>query len=150
MNEDLLRQLAPAHAPPPPGWWPPAAGWWWLAAMLLLALLALAIWQRRPARRLQLAALRELERLERSADDAALARGVEHLLRRYAVARYGRDAVARLTGRDWIDFLAARGAAPLAGEPGLELLRAAYGGTVAAGSRALWLSAGRGFLRGRR
>lgn len=149
VNQELLEQLAPAHAPPPLGWWPLAPGWWMLAVLLVAVVIALVIWLRRPQRRLRLAALRELQQLERSADEAALAHGLQQLLRRYAVARYGREPVAQLSGESWIAFLAAHGGAGLAGEPGRALLRAAYGGSAAEPSRAAWLSAGRGFLRGR-
>jgi len=151
MTPDLLAQLAPAHAPAAPGLWPPAPGWWGLAVLLLAAMVALVFWLRHPVRRLRLAALRELGQLEQGgADDAALARGLEHLLRRYAVARFGREPVARLSGEPWIDFVAAHGGAALSGEPGRDLLRAAYGGQSRASSRAVWLSGARGFLRGRR
>jgi hypothetical protein len=150
MNPSLLQQLAPAHAPPPPGWWPPAPGWWGLAVLLVLIVVALAWWLRRPARKLRLAALGELRRLERARlDDAALASGLEHLLRRYAVARFGREPVARLNGESWIAFVAARGGAGLDGEPGRELLRAAYGGQGQMAHRAQWLSGARGFIGGR-
>jgi len=154
VNSDLLAQLAPAHAPAPPGLWPPAPGWWGLAVLLLAAAAALALWLRHPARRLRLAALRELEQLEQGgADDAVLARGLEHLLRRYAVARFGREPVARLSGEPWIAFVAAHGGAALSGEPGRDLLRAAYGGQGGASptpNRTAWLSGTRGFLTGRR
>ncbi len=105
---------------------------------------ALTLWLRRPARRLRRIALRELRQLEDgSADDAALARGLEHLLRRYAVARFGREPVARLSGEPWIAFVVARGGAALAGEPGRDLLRAAYGGKGGA-SREMWVKSARG------
>lgn len=153
MNSDLLAQLAPAHAPAAPGLWPLAPGWWGLALLLLAAAAALVLWLRHPARRLRLAALRELGQLEQGgADDAALARGLEHLLRRYAVARFGREPVARLSGEPWIAFVAAHGGAALSGEPGRDLLHAAYGGQggASASSRTVWLSGARGFLRARR
>ena len=150
MNTDLLQQLAPAHAPPPPSWWPPAPGWWLIALMLLAVPVAAAVWRRLPRPRLRRAALRELRRIEQSAgtDAATLARGLEDLLRRYAVARYGREPVARLSGQAWIDFVAAHGGVALAGEAGSAFLRAAYGGSGGA-ERERWLSAARGFLRGR-
>jgi hypothetical protein len=142
-----LGQLAPDHAPPPPGWWPPAPGWWGLLALAVLAAV-LVVWRwRHPERRLQRRALRELRRIA-TLDDVLLAGELERLLRRYAVARFGRPAVAGLSGRDWMDFVVAHGGAGLAGEPGQALLRAAYGGggTVL---RQVWLDAGRGFLGGR-
>ena len=149
VNGDWLQQLAPAHAPPPPGWWPPAPGWWALALLLLCAAALLALWLRHPAGRTRRMVLRQLRQLESQAgDDVALARGLEQLLRRFAVVRYGREPVARLRGEPWIDFVAATGGAALAGEPGRELLRAAYGGKPGA-SRAQWLSGARGFVKGR-
>lgn len=144
-----LAQLAPDRAPPPPGWWPLAPGWWILIG-LALAGVFVAWWLRRrradPARALRRAALRELDRCASTgADDPSLARDLEHLLRRYAVARFGRDRVARLTGDAWLAFIAAHGAAALAGDAGRSLLRSAYGGT-AAGDRTAWLAAARGFV----
>jgi hypothetical protein len=153
MNADWLARLAPAHAPPPPGWWPPAPGWWGLALLLLLGIAALAYRLSRPQLRLRRAALRELSRLEQiGLDDGHLARRLEDLLRRYAVARFGREAVARLAGAAWIDFVVARGGAGWAGSSGAALLRAAYGGAAGGqtgGARALWLAGARAFIRGR-
>jgi hypothetical protein len=159
MNGDWLAQLAPAHAPPPPGWWPPAPGWWGLALLLLLGIAALVYWWSRPPRRLGRVALRELARLEQEGDEPQLAGRLQDLLRRYAVARYGREQVAGLTGSPWIEFLVAHGGADLAGKSGAALLRAAYGGeraqvapaprrqAGAAGNSALWLSGARGFIK---
>ncbi|MGH8460282.1 MAG: DUF4381 domain-containing protein [Stenotrophobium sp.] len=148
VSNDFLKQLAPAHAPPPPGWWPPAPGWWLLAALLLVTIVLLLMWLRQPRRQLRRIALRELEQLEiAGVDDADLARGLEHLLRRYALARYGHGSVARLSGESWINFVAAHGGTALAGEPGRDLLRAAYG---SGGScRPEWLSGVRSFLKAR-
>jgi len=149
LNANLLAQLAAAHAPPPPGWWPLASGWSMLAVLLLIAAAALAIWQRRPARRMRRAALDELRQLEISAgDDSALARGLELLLRRYAVTRFGRGPVAPLHGKQWVDFLVAHGGSALAGDAGRDFLQIAYGGKATA-SRSLWLSGARSFFRSR-
>lgn len=149
MNSDWLKQLAPAHAPPPLGWWPPAPGWWGLALLLLAGVAALLYWLNRPPHRLRRAALRQLARLEKAGlDDAHLARQLQDLLRRYAVARFGRAGVARLVGAAWIDFVVAHGGAGWAGQSGKTLLRAAYGG-AASGERARWLAGARSFLKGR-
>ena len=155
MNGDWLAQLAPAHAPSPPGWWPPAPGWWGLAFLLLVALAALLYWRNRPPRRLRRVALRQLARLERAdLDEAELARGLQDLLRRYAVARYGRTTVARLAGSDWIAFVVDHGGAGWAGHGGEALLRTAFGGGSTgggtSGERARWLSGARDFIRGRK
>jgi HAMP domain-containing protein len=147
VTPDWLAQLAPAHAPPPPGWWPLAPGWWVLAALLVLGVVAVWLWQRRPQVRLRRAALRELAQLDKTiAADADLARELTHLVRRYAVARYGRDAVATLSGRRWIDFVVAHGGTPWAGDVGLDLLRAAYGGPCQP-ERARWLVGAKAFFR---
>jgi len=150
LNADWLSQLAPAHAPPPPGWWPLAPGWWGLALLLGLIAAAGVYWYRRPAARQRRAALRELKRLESGPnDDARLAGELEHLMRRYAVAAYGREAAARLSGSAWLAFVVEHGGKELAGEAGQALLRAAYGSPVEA-DRARWLRGARGFLGARR
>jgi len=149
MKTDWLAQLAPAHAPPPPGWWPPAPGWWGLALLALLALATLLYWFNRPPRRLRRVALRQLARLETaSLTDVHRARGLQDLLRCYAVARFGRETLARLAGRAWIDFVVAHGGADWAGQRGENLLRAAYGG-AAPGERGRWLAGARAFIKGR-
>jgi len=105
VTPDWLAQLAPEHAPPPPGWWPPAPGWWILLALSALIIAYIIFRQLNPTLRMKRAALRQLKNLESAAiDDIALARELEHLLRRYAVARFGRDLVAGLSGEKWICF----------------------------------------------
>jgi len=157
MNTDWLAQLAPEHAPAPPGWWPPAPGWWILAALLLVgAGAALAYW-RHPKRRLRRAALAELARIrQRDQDLGTCARDVQNLLRRYALAVYGSERVARLSGAAWLEFLARRGAAGIQGPSGRALLAASYGAPAlapdaAAGAssnpRTLWLRAAESFVR---
>ena len=159
----LLEQLAPDHAPPPLGWWPIAPGWWGLIAGLTLAL-ALLLWLRKrrqqpSVKRWQRAALRELSQLQSASslptsDDGSVARGVQLLLRRYAIARYGREAVAALSGEAWIAFVVRHGGADWSGDSGRALLRCAYGGDAAAhGNRAAtpdrqrWISGARGFVK---
>lgn len=148
MKPDWLAQLAPPHAPPPPGWWPPAPGWWGLALLVLLAIAAFIYWWNRPSRRLRRTGLRQLAQLENTHDDVQLARQLQDLVRRYAVARFGRETVARLAGSTWIDFVVAHGGKDWAGDSGTSLLRAAYGGN-ASGERSRWLAGARGFLKGR-
>lgn len=147
-----LSQLAADRAPPPPGWLPPAPGWWVLGALLLVAT-ALAAWfgrrwwRQRASRTLRRIALGELQRLERdTVDDAALARELESLMRRYAVARFGRDAVAQLSGESWLAFVVEHGAAGWAGDSGRALLRAAYGGAARA-ERERWIGGARAFVQ---
>jgi Domain of unknown function (DUF4381) len=147
MNTDLLRLLAPEHAPPAPGWWPPAPGWWVLA-LLTLGLLGWLwrIW-RDPRRRPRRAALRELAALRRAPlAEREIAWAIESLLRRYAIAIFGRRRVARLAGERWLAFLGERGAGALRGELGRQLLSAVYGGRFS-GNRRAWLDAAERFIR---
>ncbi|QID16924.1 DUF4381 domain-containing protein [Nitrogeniibacter mangrovi] len=149
VTPDWLAQLAPAHAPPPVSAWPPAPGW--IALAILLLLLVVALWRgwRHPARRLRRQALAELRRIEaENLDGTALARALAQLLRRYAIARFGREAIAGLTGPAWLAFLAAHGGAPLDGEAGDTLMRRAWGGS-GPDTDPRWLAGTRGFLRGR-
>lgn len=147
MSPDWLTQLAPAHAPPPPSAWPPAPGWWGLAGLALALAAGTMWWWRDPRRRRMRAALRELKRI-RAADPEpqASARAIESLLRRYAMAVFGGERVARLTGEAWLSFLGAEGAAPLGGEPGRDLLSTAFGGR-ACDQRREWLAGAESFVR---
>ena len=149
VTPDWLAQLAPPHAPPSPGWWPLAPGWWALLMLFIVASAVLFYWQRQPAVRLRRIALRELKNLQATvSDDIALARELEDLLRRYAVARFGRDTVAHLSGERWLAFVVERGGVAWSGESGANLLRAAYGGEAVA-HRAAWLTGAQAFIRGR-
>jgi hypothetical protein len=153
MSADWLQQLAPDRVPTAVSWWPPAPGWWvatLLAITLGAALIGATKWWRAPHRRYRRAALREL-RLIRSSGAAgtAAARAIENLLRRYAVALYGRDQVARLSGSRWLEFASAAGGARLSGETGRTLLAAAFGEHSKADA-APWLAAAGEFIRAAR
>lgn len=146
---DWLTQLAPPHAPASPGWWPLATGWWFLLIIILVLSAATIYWQRRPASRLRRLALRELKFMQASiSEDIALARDLEHLLRRYAVARYGREQVANLSGERWLNFVIAHGGVAWSGAVGANLLCNAYGGSAPA-DRAAWLQGAQSFIKGR-
>jgi Domain of unknown function (DUF4381) len=151
MNNAWLAQLAPEHAPLMPAWWPPAPGWWVLAVLLLAIIVGAIIWWRQPRRRLRRVALRELRRLQSfDADIAQTARRVQNLLRRYALAMFGPDRVARLSGDAWLQFVAARGAASLGGRLGRSLLAASFGAKVTddqAQDRDAWCLEAEKFLR---
>jgi len=151
MNGNWLAELAPEHAPPAPGWWPPAPGWWALAAILLLAAAAGVAWLCNPRRRLRRAALRELRRIRATEGDAiGAARAIQNLLRRYALALFGRDGVARLHGDAWLRFVADRGGDSLNGRLGQSLLRANYAGVLIDEryeDREAWLAVAEKFVR---
>ncbi len=107
---DLLNALRDIREPAPPGFWPPAPGWWLLAAMLLAGAIMLAwrAWRRaqrqQPIRR----ALAELERWRLQTagrTNTQSASELATLLKRAALTRYPREAVARLSGDAWLAFL---------------------------------------------
>jgi len=153
MSAGWLAQLAPDRAPPAVGWWPPAPGWW-LAVVLAIALalgcVAALRWWRAPHRRYRRAALAELRRIRASAVvGTPAARAIENLLRRYAIALYGRDRVARLSGTEWLEFARTAGGARLAGAAGRSLLAAAFGERSDA-DPGPWLTAAVEFIRAAR
>ena len=149
VTPDWIRQLAPPHAPPPASWWPLAPGWWGLLILLIFLIGAFIYWNRRPAIRLRRIGLRELKNLNETVnDDFVLARGLEDLMRRFAVARFGHDKVANLSGERWIAFVVEHGGSALSGEIGKNLLRAAYGGSATT-NRTVWLTGAKAFIKGR-
>jgi hypothetical protein len=150
LNAAWLKQLAPDHAPAPSGWWPLAPGWWVLL-VLLIGILAIWVYRyRRKSSVLSRAALQELLLLENKAsDDVSLARELQNLLRRYALAKYGHVIVANLSGKEWLAFVIEHGGKAFAGETGASFLRIAYGGQAQA-ERDSWLNGARAFLRWRK
>ena len=146
MSPDLLAQLRDIHLPPPPSFWPPAPGWWLLAAVVVA--LAVLAWRRLPGwlarRRLRRAILGELAALRRRADSgeasASVAADVSVLLRRAALARAPRGAVAGLSGERWLAWLDAglgAKARDFREGPGRHLASAPYGGPAPADAAAL-------------
>lgn len=112
---DLLNALRDIREPVPPGFWPPAPAWWLLAALTLVmaSVCAGLAWRRRQRRKPIHHALEELEHWHlRSAagTDAEAAGELAALLKRAALTRYPRSAVARLSGDAWLAFLDASGA----------------------------------------
>lgn len=106
-NGPKLRDI---HLPPTPAWWPPAPGWWILAGLILLGLLVAGwLWRRR--RRVVASRQRVLREVDRLAeqhridgDQAAMATGLHHLLRR--VARQHDSRASTQTGSAWRQTLA--------------------------------------------
>lgn len=149
MNTDWIADLAPEHAPAAPGWWPPAPGWWLLSLVLIAVAAGAIAWWRNPRRRLRRATLRELRQIRAAeADPTRTAQAIQNLLRRYALARFGREGVAPLSGARWLGFLGEHGAEGLSGPAGESLLAAAYGGLAIEGfDRDRWLLAAERFVR---
>jgi hypothetical protein len=147
MSPSWLSQLAPDHAPPPAGWWPPAPGWWAISALALVLLVLLFRGLRSRGRAVRRSALKELRLIRRSdGDGPAVARAIENLMRRYAVAVFGQARVAKLTGEAWLEFVVSQGGTALAGTPGRSLLVAAFGNHPS-DDREQWLSAAETFIK---
>jgi hypothetical protein len=99
-----LSELKDVELPDPASFWPPAPGWWAVMLLLLVTLfLIVRLYRaRRPkheARREALDALEDARaRWEADGDAVAYASAADQLIRRLAIHRLGRHAVARLTG----------------------------------------------------
>ena len=158
-GSDWLNQLAPDHAPPPLSVWQLAPGWWAIAVICFLGAVALIVWHIRSAQSVRRSALRELKHIETTVtDEALLARDIEHVLRRYALLTFGHEAVARLSGKAWINFVIAHGGNAWANETGKALLYTIYSGKSGdqyQGSdesskkinRSLWLKGAKDFVK---
>jgi hypothetical protein len=110
---DPLDQLRGLHLPEEIGFWPPAPGWWLTAGLILLLAIGTVIVILARRRSLRLHALRELDNLKSrwnpESDFQTMAAEVSMLLRRIALKRYGHEAVARLYGEYWQQFLSKTG-----------------------------------------
>jgi hypothetical protein len=152
VTANWLAELTPERAPAPPGWWPLAPGWWALAALiglLIAATLLVRLWRRRaPKVDARRAALAELQRIRTSNSELAhTARAVESILRRYALAQFGTESIARLSGERWLQFMAERGGEQFSGEVGRSLLSAAFGARCATDQREGWFTTAELFIR---
>jgi hypothetical protein len=128
-----LQSLHDIVAPPPVPWLPPAPGWYALGLTALLFLLWGAVilfrrWRRNAYRRQALAELTHLTSAPATDTAASLVvPRMSELLKRTALAAYGRAQAASLSGQPWLDFLDSRCGRPLfAGENGRLLLLGAY------------------------
>ncbi len=111
MDPGNLQNLHDIISPQPVAWLPPAPGWYALGFSLFLLCSWFAVqkylaWKRNHYRR---EALKELGELEKQLADRAqyqhILRQLPELVKRTAIAAYGRSRVASLTGNDWLVFL---------------------------------------------
>ena len=142
-NTGSLSNLVDIVLPAPTPWWPPAPGWIW-ASLLLCALatawgiLAWLRWHRNAYRREAVAEL--------GAEDLTAAQ-LFGMLKRVALVSFGRSEVARLSGLDWLDFLA--DSCPDLTPESLEPLYATVftQGSVSSADREVGLGAARNWVR---
>lgn len=110
-QQDPLAQLKDIHLPQAIDWWPPAPGWWLLAAMLLAFICGTLwwIWRRYQAKAYRREATSQLQqirlRFQQQQDTLQLLSELSVLLKRTSITRYGRDRVAGLVGKEWLQFL---------------------------------------------
>lgn len=126
---DSATSLANLHdivVPATVSWWPPAPGWYALLALLVAvgARVGWRAWKSWRAKAYRRAALRELTSMRDASAIAAL-------LRRTALARVPRPAVAAMTGAAWADWLDAHGNAPMSPDVRAVLEAGVYGRGVA-------------------
>lgn len=152
---DPLLGLRDIHLPEAISFWPLAPGWWLLLAALV-ALAALSVWQiRRRRASVRRAALVELDALQagyqREGDAIALAQRLSSLLRRVALVRFDRKAVAPLHGQAWGRFLESAGRKTrFPSELAITLEQAVYAGSCVnhePDAVEAWISASRGWIR---
>lgn len=116
---DALSQLADIHLPQQPGYWPLAPGWWVLI-LLLLALAGYGAWrglQRWRLQRRYKSAFNELEKCKTRLHSAtqgaepdmtqrlSYVNDVNSVLRRVALQHFSQQAVAGLSGKNWVAFM---------------------------------------------
>ncbi len=91
--------------------WPPALGWWLILILILLTPAVLYLIHFYRLRSAKIYALKQLDILEQTAttDAGRYAEEVSKLLRRIALLRFGKDEVASLAEREWVDFLVKTG-----------------------------------------
>jgi hypothetical protein len=129
----VLGDFAEVVSPEAISWLPQTAGWAWLGAGLLLLLLRflyrqLRRWYQNRYRREAAARLAHLA--DKPVHDAWMIE-LNSLLKLTALAAYSREQVARLSGKDWVEFLNHHCAAPpFSAELGSLLALGTYTGTA--------------------
>ena len=106
-----LQQLKDIHLPQAISWWPTAPGWIILYVLALGALVYFiyGIFQKRKQRYRVKYALQRLHQLQALMRDNPqrinIAAELSTLIRRTALSYFHRDAIAGLTGQQWLQFL---------------------------------------------
>lgn len=108
MNPLYFNDLRDIHGLDSIPWWPLATGYWLILLVLVAVFLLIRAWLRRGDWRVAARqALLRLKRQQHRLSHKALAAEFSELLRRVAMARYGREACAGLHGEAWLAWLEA-------------------------------------------
>lgn len=103
MNQVDLSGLRDIHLPIEPSLWPLASGWYILFGIIILIILVgFILWRLYQNKPLPYA-LRELEKIQRTPENQL--KLLSQLLKRVAMAKYGRKEIAPLTEDTWQEFL---------------------------------------------
>ncbi len=101
-----LSGLRDIHLPIKPDFWPLAWGWWALLGGIILAIIAIIVFLRFWRNLPEVYALRKLNKITADKkDDLEYLKAVSTLLKRVAIAVYGRTQIALLSDQTWQDFL---------------------------------------------
>lgn len=101
-----LSGLRDLHLLSQPSVWPLATGWWVLIGFFIIiclgSFLFYRIWRQKPS----VYAIRKLKKMEGEiGDDLIYLKNISQLLKRVAIAVYGRPQIAPLSDQKWQDFL---------------------------------------------
>ena len=100
-----LSGLKDLHVLQEPSLWPLAAGWWLVIGVFLtlciLTLICYQLWRNKPS----VYAIRKVRKMENIQDDLSYLKHISQLLRRVAIAVFGRPKIAPLSDQTWQDFL---------------------------------------------
>ena len=126
MNSEIdLTGLKGLHYPVAPTWWPLAWGWYVILGIILM--IALIIILKKMSSPLTYAT-KEMKKIQKSAPEKQL-KLLSQLLKRVAMARYGREAIAPLNEDAWQEFLLASAPGVLKKDEAHQLAYAIYNPT---------------------
>ena len=123
MNSNIdLSGLKDLHYPVSPSWWPLSYGWYIILSLILLSVLIII----HKKRNSPLAyANREMKKIQKTNSEKQL-KLLSQLLKRVAMARYGREAIAPLSEESWQEFLLASAPKILTDKQARQLAYAIY------------------------
>ena len=101
------KQIQGLIPPDPIEYWPPQPGWYIILAVILIVIIFI-VWlylKHRSKNAYRFKALKELKHIAKTEDDHDKLKALNLLLKVTAIHGFGREHVAHLTGRDWLEFL---------------------------------------------
>ncbi len=105
MNNVDLSQMKGLHIPQTPDIFPLALGWWLLIGLIAVLIFGTYIgllWYFESKRRF---VLQEIKRIKKIKSTQQLLLAFNELAKKIAIDRFGREKIAPLYGKSWVDFL---------------------------------------------